>query len=455
MTTILASNQVKGSLLNAADYGVVADGVTDDSAAINATITAASAGDTILLPRGTVHLGTTRIDTISKLVHFKGAGVSNYDAPSSAGTYITYAGTDCAFMLNNSSSIYNMGISATGVGDYAVRVGNNTGTGAISWGGVLSNVMLVGGTVAGLHEYGNQLGYMEKVYCQSNTGAGKLVESSNNTHSVSVACRYFNNSEEGVLYGASSSFANHKYYGCHSESNGYEGVKNELASLNGFLWEGGWIESNNTDASHSSGYYNIYLNNASNARCKIDSTMFNGATTVNNTHIGFKGELTLGLNTYQGDSKSSFVEFKGVNDILINDGDALATVTDGTVLLNSQNNKYVNTNRDEVIHFDDNRLLGGGFNNVPRLSGVTITNQGAVATTTFNLPPDSRGVDIAFSTVAAQIITLQPSSGEHIIPTGTGADDPISSSGTLGDYMQIENVGSVYWQEVSKIGTWS
>ena len=446
--------RVKKGRIDTALFGV-GDGVVADAGAITRAIDFATAGDTIVLPGGPVNFGTTTFDTIAKLVHWDGAGAANYDAPGTAGTMVSYSGTDAALMLNNSASCSNMAISGTGVAPYALRVGNNTGSGAKSWGGKLSNIMLTGATTAGLHETANQLGYMEKVYCQSNTGAGKITETLDNTHGTYDACRFFNNSKEGVLYVASTSFANQKYYGCHFEGNGFEGLKNELDGLNGMLMSGCWVEGNNTDGTHTSGFYNVLLNNANNVRCEIRNTMFNGATTSNNSHIGLKGELTIGGNTYQGTSTATLVDFKGINDVLINDNDELATVGGGTVKLNSVNNRYINKNRNEIIHFDDNRLVGGGGTTLARLSGCTLTNRGAVGTTTFALPPDSPGVDIRFSAVAVQIMTLDPNGTNEIIPTGTGAGTTISCTAVEGSSIIIESVGNGKWQEMAKTGTWA
>lgn len=109
MTTKLAFNQLNGNIVNVADYGAVGDGVTDDTAAIQAAVNAA-ANRRLFVPAGTYLHGPI---TISSPVWIDGEGrdVTTFSAISSIGqNNMFYAnGVDgitvgnCGFNMNNST----------------------------------------------------------------------------------------------------------------------------------------------------------------------------------------------------------------------------------------------------------------------------------------------------------------------------------------------------------------
>ena len=70
------NRMIEGSVINVADFGAVGDGVTDDLAAFDAAVNAASsdsfAGDTIFIPSGTYYL--SGLWHVNKPVHIQGNG---------------------------------------------------------------------------------------------------------------------------------------------------------------------------------------------------------------------------------------------------------------------------------------------------------------------------------------------------------------------------------------------
>ena len=77
--------------VNVKAYGATGDGVTDDTAAINAAITAASDGDVIFFPRGN-YLITTELST-SKRLTFRGVGFKSQIYQSSDANLLTLTAT--------------------------------------------------------------------------------------------------------------------------------------------------------------------------------------------------------------------------------------------------------------------------------------------------------------------------------------------------------------------------
>jgi hypothetical protein len=70
---------IEGNVVNVLDYGAVADGVADDTAAIQAAVTAAGAGGTVFFPAGTYYTATGFNDGVNSVgVHFEGVGEASY-----------------------------------------------------------------------------------------------------------------------------------------------------------------------------------------------------------------------------------------------------------------------------------------------------------------------------------------------------------------------------------------
>lgn len=414
--------------------------------AVSQAYAAVAEGSIIRLSGGPWAFGTSQLDLITKSVTLKGIGGSiDYDSIVQ-GTVVSHTGTNSAIRVNNATNVEDLRITG---GVYGITLGNDSGSGAVSWGGRLQNVMISGASTAGIHATGIQAGLAENVFSQSNTGAGMLVSGSNNTHGVFTKCRFYNNDQEGVLYTGNSQF---RYYGCHFESNDYEGVKNSATALSDTHFDGCWIEANNVAAGHASGYYNLLLSNTNNANINIVNCHFNGATTADNGHVGFQGVLSIQSNYYEGTALTAKYTFLGVNDRLFNKGDYQVTLDSGSVAFAHQNNNY-NAAINEILRDSQNVLLGAGHDNIPKLNNVMIIND--TGNKTYVMPPCEDVCWFGISALNTYQAYLSPATGDAIIPTCTVGKD-IQNSGALGDCLWVRgDATGVYWQETIKIGTWT
>ena len=412
----------------------------------------AAEGSNIILSGGTWDFGTNQLDLLDKVVGLEGisSGIK-YDDQRQA-TVISHTGTDSAVRMNYASSFEKIKITG---GAYGITLGNDSGTGAVAWGGVMRDCVVTQASTAGIKAYGIQLGLIENVFCEVNDSGVSVEGSGTNTHGTWINCRFAKNSEYGVYFGQNAQF---KFYGCHFESNGFEGVKNENVALSGCLWDGCWLEDNNDNASHATGYFNMSLLNSNNSDIIVTNNNFNGAYTTGNGHISFQGDLTVSGNRYTGTSSGVYIKIAGTNDSLYNLGnDVLLDATQ--VEFSSQNNFYYAVVPESLRHSRE-VLLGGSFNNVPRLVNVTIVNDSG-GVVTYNLPDAAwYAGPIGFQVVeTGDPIYINPKPSDQIIPT-CAVNTDIKSSGTIGDYLTLQCTtgsvyGTTYWQEGINIGTWT
>jgi hypothetical protein len=79
--------------------------------------------------------------------------------------------------------------------------------------------------------------------------------------------------------------------------------------------------------------------------------------------------------------------------------------------------------------------------------GVNLTNTGAVATLEHALLPaaDVKGQVLHFQLTAAQIVRLQPASGEKVYLGGSGvADKYVNVAAVIGNYIELYSDGTDY-----------
>lgn len=419
-------------------------------AAVDAAYDAAAEGSTIKLSGGTWTFGTNQLDLIGKAVTLKGASSSIDPGDSIKATMISHTGVDSAVRINIGTNVEDLGITG---GVYGLTLGNDSGAGAVNWTGVVRNVFVTLASTAGVNCYGVQVGYVEKLWSMYNTGAGMLITGADtNTNGIFVNCRFYSNDEEGVLYSTNSQF---EYYGCHFESNGYEGVKNLDSALTRTKFIGGWVENNNSDAGHAAGYYNFLFSNTSNADITLRNVEFNGASTANNGHIYFKGTLRLaGGNEFGGTCLATgFVAYGGSGTTLFNMSQDVS-LDSGHVAFSDQANRYMAA-IPEFLRDSKNVLLGGSYNNIPRLHNVTIINDSG-AVVSYNLPDVGSDMRIGFASISNHTITLSPKTADQIIPLTDAVNADIVSAGLAGEFIELTgDPGGVLWNVTQKVGIWN
>lgn len=121
-----------GGVYNVKNYGAVGDGVTDDSAAIQAAVNACLATGkgtpgkaTVYFPPGAYRLGTT-IFIPNSLIQIKGEGASGVTAPSWRGSTIIDGGAGTGFYFTGFGDLGSWTVSDLGftgfIGTAAIRV---------------------------------------------------------------------------------------------------------------------------------------------------------------------------------------------------------------------------------------------------------------------------------------------------------------------------------------------
>lgn len=438
-----------------AQYEIEAIWFGQTALALNSAYSAVPDGGTVNISGGTWACGTTVIDTTSiKTVHFKGKGFSK-GATSPKITFTT-TGTFC---LAYYSSLEDVVLSG---GNYPLTLGSMTNdpfTGAPNrgWTGYCKNVYLTGATLAGYRCISVQLGHMEKVVSLGNTGAGMFVDdgSNLNTHCVFISCGFNENTLEGIVQTGSpvSNWSNFKFFGCQTEGNNREGMKN-TGVLKNWTFDTHWSENNNIGGAASN--YDFYLFNEGNSRITIkNSTLITSTSTIK--PIGFKGEMIVENNKWSGTEPHIVcLDATGEGKLILKDGftDLASFISTWTDVRNQMHNA---SGKHQYIappsgDYNINRIFGG----------VTIINTNQIDNDTYNLPPATFGLRIRFAiraTGATQILTIHPYSGDGIKLTATTAVDTniqnAGASGNFGDFIELEAVDTTWWVVTAKNGTWT
>jgi len=122
--TQVSYSMINGAFANVLDFGAVADGITDDSAAIQAAIdhVAAANGGTVYFPTGIYSIGTTGIVSATS-VNLVGENASYRAVSPTAGVILKYSGTTTAILLADvkRSNIENIAIDMSGTSTVNVK----------------------------------------------------------------------------------------------------------------------------------------------------------------------------------------------------------------------------------------------------------------------------------------------------------------------------------------------
>lgn len=94
-------------------YGAIGDGVTDDTAAINAALAEVADGGTLRFPCGTFKI-TSTITITGYAKYLVGCGNPNNGSSTTAGTRLTFAGSGPMFILGGSPAAANLGFARMG-----------------------------------------------------------------------------------------------------------------------------------------------------------------------------------------------------------------------------------------------------------------------------------------------------------------------------------------------------
>ena len=277
-----------------------------NAAAVNGAFAAVAEGSTIELSGGTWSFGRTTADMRGKNVHIRGVGYEQDRYGSPSGTLITYTGTNGAFWFNLFSSIERLTMDGKNTGRYGLILGN-TGGSPVHWGGAVRDAYITNFNTAGIRAYGIQMGLIENVFVQGNSGAGMHVDdisdrNDNNTHALFSKVRFHNNGKEGILF--NNIATNFSFNECVIESNGYEGIKNQDNLIMGLKINGCYIASNQADPTRTSGYYGILLNHADNEGVVIINNYIDAPQPpwdgrTGNKRIGVRGRITFIANFWR------------------------------------------------------------------------------------------------------------------------------------------------------------
>ena len=92
---------------------------------------------------------------------------------------------------------------------------------------------------------------------------------------------------------------------------------------------------------------------------------------------------------------------------------------------------------------------------VAEFQGCFITNSGAGADITINLPAATAGSLVTFYNLALFDFILVPNSGDVFQGYACVADDKLQSDGVRGTYLSLLCVGAGSWEIVGVNGTWT
>lgn len=240
--TTTADAKLKESV-SVKDFGAVGDGVTDDSAAIQAAL---DVHDNVVAPPGNFKLNST-VYVKSRGKTFLGAGVGETTFTVAAGVEGIVVGNDATSSeTNHDMTVGDFKITG---GAYGLTVGGN-GTGPKAMLGEIRNIQITGATTSGLRLISPQGTAFHNVDCEANA-IGMIGEDLQAvTNSQFFNCRFYNNTSHGVHLKSGWGV---RFYGCGFESNGGWGAlleKNTLTFTN-LMFIANWFEANTSGSASS------------------------------------------------------------------------------------------------------------------------------------------------------------------------------------------------------------
>lgn len=342
------------------DFGAAGDGVTDDTAAIQAAL---DASDSVFVPEGNYVISTIYVHGRGK--RFVGAGMGATKLIVNSGVVGVIAGnTASSSDTNHEMSISDMWISG---GTYPLQTGSANSP--LTYVGSISRVKLSSGTSGGLYVYQAIASFNDLSIINNYRGIVTLTGSAP-TASVFNRCRIYQNTYEGWYC---ETAWGHTFNSCVFEQNGREGVrfvKTDGTNLTNVTFNQCWFESNLTDGTLSSGSVKAeagattQASNISFHQCEFNgvtnsgsgnvhisgtfyslTTMFNRFLTPGSGAIDVGGPNLVGFST---DSTGAFVDTRKINIVNGSSNDLQGsltvatdlTVTDGVLRATESSSDY-------------------------------------------------------------------------------------------------------------------
>lgn len=324
-----------GDVVSVKDFGAKGDGVTDDTAAIQAAIAAAAPCQVVYLPAGTYKI--TSPITINKCITLRGAGSGGLSAGGpgfdtfATSTRIQNASTASnAFVVQPTGSTWIQGIKLE---DFAIE-GNRTVSGATAG----DNILFAGGALAirhvmidnvlSFHAFGSGLNVQDNTYgltaihfmayrnhgsgiTITDTGAGQPSSlnftdcwsdlndgdafgvPSTKASDINIVGGFYADSGNGIHIGSGAVNANLSVLDSHVESNTGKGI-----------WlEGGYAHSilNTTIAGDNIQQYGIYVSNPGSNGFQVAATIAGNIINTNTVNDIFIAATSKNVRLAPGD----------------------------------------------------------------------------------------------------------------------------------------------------------
>jgi len=259
MPTQFAFNQTNGNVVSVKDYGAVGDGVTDDTAAIQAALN--SGASVVDIPGG--HFAVSSVLTVPSFVSLKGRGVST--VASTLGTTLLYSGTgECIrsagtqnvvpfvkskisdFRIRKTTQASTLAavalISGAGVIPENIRIDSDSNAYNFKYGVVFDQSEVV--VAVGLDVQGStSSGVMTAAYFLTNGPEYTAGNSTNFTNAVTLINCNANSADYGVMHDGGEGF---KILG--GNLNGAHTANMRLSGLNSFCIDTVYMEGSSGTA---------------------------------------------------------------------------------------------------------------------------------------------------------------------------------------------------------------
>lgn len=412
------------------DFGAVGDGVTDDTAAIQAAIDAldSAGGGSVFFPIGTYKL--TSALSIVDSIQFIGA--------SKAATILYQTGTSGEHVLSGdaTSSFSLKSITLQG------NASSGDGMKVVDTSGSVSHILVddvrvtaVGGDGISLENPRNVK--LNRVTVDNCASDGVYIDVNTGANAISFSDVYVNtNGGYGILIDGAG-YINDLYgSNLYSENNTTGGIRLNPTTVSSDIT----LSCVRSDAEAGIALYM--------AQCvaTINSLLVNNNTQATNAVKFVDSTIAIDSCRFTSITASDYINY-GASALTVTGGRNDPIPMTGTVPITfyDYNVSHVEAKTaDHTITLADN--------------GKTFSNFGATGTVTFTLPTldaSTDGFEVGFIVGASQIIYLDPEASDQIRPTCDSVGDRLANAGNRGESVRLRSYGLNTWAIVAEKGTWT